>query len=198
MDSLDAEKVKKITWKRSRSRMDVKTDSEDSSITCKEVSEKRPCYDSTRFSSIRRNSNLDQQFVLPVLTTSKVDKWCSDISTVITGTACRGRGPPVGSVDIGVGKSSYYFCIALPGVKQEPGEFECDIQKDGKVWVRGVTSTGRKIVNKHSRVFEMKIQQQCSPGPFTLFFSLPGPVNPALFRPNFRSDGIFEAVVTKI
>ncbi|KAG6408486.1 hypothetical protein SASPL_131499 [Salvia splendens] len=76
-------------------------------------------------------------------------------------------------------------------------EFSCDVQRDGKVCVRGVTSTGGKIVQKYSRVYEMKFQQQSPPGPFTLFFNLPGPVDPRLFSPHFRSDGIFEAVVAK-
>lgn len=77
------------------------------------------------------------------------------------------------------------------------GEFSCEIQRDGKVCVRGVTSTGGKIVQKYSRVYEMKFQQQSPPGPFKLFFSLPGAVDPRLFSPHFRPDGIFEAVVAK-
>ncbi|XP_019244817.1 PREDICTED: increased DNA methylation 3-like isoform X3 [Nicotiana attenuata] len=112
--------------------------------------------------------------------------------------ACKGAtGPPVGVVDIGVSEAAYYFRIALPGVKKDPGEFSCEIEKDGKVLIRGLTSTGGRTVSRYSRVFDMKIQQQCSSGPFTLSFSLPGPVDPRLFSPNFRSDGIFEAVVVK-
>lgn len=71
------------------------------------------------------------------------------------------------------------------------------MNRDGQVCIRGVTSTGGKTVTKYSRVFEMKFQQQCAPGPFSLYFSLPGPVDPTLFSPNFRSDGIFEGVVAK-
>jgi len=44
----------------------------------------------------------------------------------------------------------------------------------------------------------MKTQQLCYPGPFTISFSLPGPVDPRLFAPNFRDDGIFEGVVIKL
>ncbi|GER36662.1 HSP20-like chaperones superfamily protein [Striga asiatica] len=188
MDSLDTEKVKKIIWKKRKTELDTKADSANSSVTCKERDEKRQCCDSTQVSSILMHSNLAQPFVLPVLPTQKVDKCCSNISTVFTGTACRGSGPPVGTVDIGIGKFSYYFCIALPGVKHGPGEFYCHVQSDGKVRVEGVTSTGGKIVEKYSRVFEMKIQQQCPTGPFTLFFTLPGPVDPNKFFPTFRSD----------
>ncbi|KAH0680743.1 hypothetical protein KY284_021828 [Solanum tuberosum] len=41
------------------------------------------------------------------------------------------------------------------------GEFNCEIEKDGKVLIRGVTSTGGRTVSSYSRVFDMKIQQQC-------------------------------------
>ncbi|GJW93362.1 probable inorganic phosphate transporter 1-9 [Tanacetum coccineum] len=81
--------------------------------------------------------------------------------------------------------------------KVEHCQFSCEIEQNGIVHVRGETSTGGKIVTRHSRVFEMKFQQQSPPGPFTLSFSLPGPVDPRLFYPNFRSDGIFEAIVMK-
>lgn len=76
------------------------------------------------------------------------------------------------------------------------GKFSCEIESAGMVHVRGLTSGGRTI-RKPSRVFEMKFQQLCPPGPFTLSFSLPGPVDPRQFAPNFRSDGIFEGVVIK-
>lgn len=46
----------------------------------------------------------------------------SSVSIVFGGTACTGgTGPPIGAVDIGVSKSAYYFRIALPGVKKDPG-----------------------------------------------------------------------------
>lgn len=76
------------------------------------------------------------------------------------------------------------------------GKFSCEIESAGNVHVRGLT-TGGKTIRKPSRVFEMKFQQLCPPGPFTLSFTLPGPVDPRLFAPNFRSDGIFEGVIIK-
>ncbi|KAL6573375.1 hypothetical protein OROHE_001834 [Orobanche hederae] len=189
--SMGSGTVKKIIWKRSKTAVD---DDEDS----KERGEKRSRCDSLRLPALPSSRSSSQTFVLPLLPVPKVKEWCSNTSTVFTGTACGvGSGPPVGAVDIGVSKYAYYFCIALPGVKKDPGEFSCEIRRDGKVCVEGVTSTGGEIVKKHSRVFEMKIQQQCPPGPFTVFFSLPGPVDPKLFYPTFRSDGIFEAVVAK-
>ncbi|KAL0368753.1 UNVERIFIED_CONTAM: Increased DNA methylation 3 [Sesamum calycinum] len=197
MDSLDHGKVKKIVWKRSKTAPGVDDEREDPD-KCEDAGKKKHHYDSLQLSTLPTMSSAAQPFALPLLPIPKVEEWCSNTSIVFTGTACRGRtGPPVGVVDIGVSKSAYYFCVALPGVKKDPGEFSCEIQRDGKVCVRGVTSTGAKTVTKYSRVFEMKFQQQCPPGPFTLFFSLPGPVDPRLFSPTFRSDGIFEAVVAK-
>lgn len=76
------------------------------------------------------------------------------------------------------------------------GQFSCEIEPNGKVHLEGFTSGGNPI-KKRSRVFQMKVQQVCPPGPFTLSFSLPGPVDPRLFAPNFGSDGIFEGVILK-
>ncbi|KAL8491548.1 hypothetical protein ACS0TY_023229 [Phlomoides rotata] len=165
---------------------------------CKFGGEKTSPCDSLQLSTYPGTRDTAQPFALPLLPTLKVEEWCSNTSIFLSGTARTGvMGPPVGVVDIGVSKSAYYFCTAVPGVKQDPGEFSCEIQRDGKVCVRGVTSTGEKIVKKYSREFEMKFQQQCPPGPFVLNFNLPGPVDPRLISPRLRSDGIFEAVVAK-
>lgn len=77
------------------------------------------------------------------------------------------------------------------------GEFNCEIERDGMVHIRGVTSTGGKTVSKYYRVFTMTLLQQCPPGAFTVSFRLPGPVDPRLFSPSFGCDGIFEGVVVK-
>ncbi|PIN06405.1 hypothetical protein CDL12_21035 [Handroanthus impetiginosus] len=196
MDNLDPSKVKKIIWKRSKGQLHVDGEREDLD-KCEDEGDKKYHFDSLQLSTFPTSSNQAQSFALPLVPIPKVEEWCSNASIVFTGTVRGGTGPPVGVVDIGVSKSAYYFCIALPGVKKDPGEFSCEIQRDGKVCVRGVTTTGGKTVTKYSRVFEMKFQQQCPPGPFTLFFSLPGPVDPRLSAPIFRSDGIFEAVVAK-
>ena len=45
--------------------------------------------------------------------------------------------------------------------------------------------------------YEMTVQQLPSPGPFTITFNLPGPVDPRVCSPEFRADGIFEAIVMK-
>ncbi|KAL2489427.1 increased DNA methylation 3-like [Forsythia ovata] len=198
MDTLDSEKmVKRIVRGRTRTKLDV-DDLEKDSSKCQDHEEKSHDKDSLQVSAFPGASNLDKPYMMPLLPIPNVERYYLNASLILTGTACKGgTGPPVGAVDIGVSKSAYYFRISLPGVKKDPGQFSCEIERDGKVSIRGVTSTGVKTVSKYSRVFEMKFQQQCPPGPFTLCFSLPGPVDPRLFSPYFRSDGIFEAVVAK-
>ncbi|XP_028073773.1 increased DNA methylation 3-like [Camellia sinensis] len=147
---------------------------------------------------MEKGSNLDGPFMMPLLLVPNASQSNSKASVILTGTATRGGTVlAVGVVDIGVSKSAYFFQVALPGIRKDPGQFSCEIERDGKDHVRGVTSTGGKTVLRHSRIYEMKFQQQCPPGPFTLSFSLLGPVDPRLFSPHFRSDGILEAVVLK-
>lgn len=147
---------------------------------------------------VPRVEDYDGPFVMRLLRVPKVEPLNLNPCIVFTGSASRGvTGPAIGAVDIGVSKNAYFFQVALPGVKKDPGHFSCEVELDGKVHIRGITSTGGRTVERHSRVYEMKFQQQCPPGPFTLSFNLPGPVDPRLFSPNFRSDGILEAVVTK-
>lgn len=77
-----------------------------------------------RRKDIDKCQNLTHPFLMPLLPIPKLDAWCLDTSIVLTGTASRGlTGPPIGVVDIGVAKSAYYFCIAVPGVKRNPGNF---------------------------------------------------------------------------
>ncbi|XP_065881950.1 increased DNA methylation 3 [Euphorbia lathyris] len=106
--------------------------------------------------------------------------------------------PPseVNIVDIGESEEAYLFRVALPGVRTDFCEFSCDIKSNGEVQIEG-SVTGGRIIRKRSRVFYMRIQQLWSAGPFSVSFNLPGPVDPRLFSPNFRNDGIFEGVVIK-
>ncbi|KAL5778416.1 hypothetical protein ACOSP7_011342 [Xanthoceras sorbifolium] len=139
----------------------------------------------------------DGPVIMPLLTVPSVEEHMSASSITLTGTASKGIvGPSVGVVDIGVSEPAYFFRVALPGVRRDYCQFSCEIESDGKVHIQGSTSGGETI-RKRSRVFQMKFQQLCPPGPFTVSFSLPGPVDPRLFSPNFRSDGIFEGVVIK-
>ncbi|XP_058773798.1 increased DNA methylation 3 [Vicia villosa] len=148
--------------------------------------------------SYNKMCDSDGPSMMPLISLPHVDDCVRDCSVVLTGTANRGiLGPSIGVLDIGISKAAYLFRVSLPGVKREYNQFSCDIESDGKVEIRGMLSGGRTI-EKQSRIFQMKTQQLCSPGPFTVSFNLPGPVDPRLFAPNFRTDGIFEGVVIKL
>ncbi|KAL9235053.1 hypothetical protein vseg_009853 [Gypsophila vaccaria] len=104
-------------------------------------------------------------------------------------------GPLVGKVNIGEDADSYLFRVAIPGVARE--EFTCDVAPDGNILIKGVTTTGEKIVYKHSMKFEMLTQNLCPPGPFSISFKLPGPVDSQRFTAHFGIDGTFEGLVKK-
>ncbi|KAH1051891.1 hypothetical protein AAZX31_08G183000 [Glycine max] len=145
----------------------------------------------------KKKCKSDGPTFMPLISIPDIGDCNGDSSLILKGTARRGPfGPSVGVVDIGISKVAYLFRVSLPGVKKDFSQFSCDIESDGRVQIRGVL-TGGSTITKQSRVFQMKIRQLCSPGPFTLSFSLPGPVDPRLFAPNFRPDGIFEGVVIK-
>ncbi|XP_055834073.1 increased DNA methylation 3-like [Solanum dulcamara] len=114
----------------------------------------------------------------------------------LTGTAktCL-IGPPLGLVDIGSSENAYLFRVALPGVRHKCN-IKFDIQKDGRVRIEGAITESEALKNS-PKGYEMKVQQLPSPGPFTISFNLPGPVDPRLCSPHFRSDGILEAIVMK-
>ncbi|BAT86789.1 Increased DNA methylation 3 [Vigna angularis] len=135
---------------------------------------------------------------MPLLSVPDTAVGNQDCSLVLTGTARKGIfGPSVGIVDIGIGEVAYLFRVSLAGVQKNfAGTFSCDVQSNGRVMIKGVV-TGGKIIRKQARVFEMKIQKLCPPGPFTLSFSLPGPVDPRLFVANFRADGLLEGIAIK-
>lgn len=141
--------------------------------------------------------NPEGPVLLPLLSVPSMEACASDPLIVLSGTVKRGVvGPPIGAVDIGVSKVAYFFRVSLPGIRKDFCQFSCEIESNGKVHLQGFTSGGNPI-KKRSRVFQMKLQQLCPPGPFTLSFSLPGPVDPRLFAPNFGSDGIFEGIIIK-
>ncbi|OMP00073.1 hypothetical protein CCACVL1_03469 [Corchorus capsularis] len=145
----------------------------------------------------KRTYERDGPAMMPLLAVPNVDQCISDVSIVLNGTAKKGiAGPQIGVLDIGVSKVAYFFRVALPGVRKDYCEFSCEIESNGTVHIQGSTSGGGTI-KKRSRVFHMTFQQLCPAGAFAMSFSLPGPVDPRLFSPNFRSDGIFEAVVIK-
>ncbi|XP_024004676.1 increased DNA methylation 2 isoform X2 [Eutrema salsugineum] len=77
------------------------------------------------------------------------------------------------------------------------GDFSCQVEENGRVLVRGITTTGEKEVHRYTRVFEMQTQNLCPPGHFSVSFHLPGPVHPHEFSGRFGTDGILEGVVMK-
>ncbi|GAB4835842.1 hypothetical protein Ancab_000758 [Ancistrocladus abbreviatus] len=95
---------------------------------------------------------------------------------VLTGSAAKGMiGPILGKMDIGGHEDSYKFCVSLPGVARE--DCTCDLAPNGHMLIKGVTTTGEKILYKNSMRFE-KLTQNLSPaGYFSISFNLPGPVD---------------------
>lgn len=77
------------------------------------------------------------------------------------------------------------------------GQFSCEVESNGKVQIRGVTTTGEKMVYRYSQVFEMQTQNLSPPGHFSISFRLPGPVDPQQFSGSFGIDGILEGIVMK-
>ena len=47
-------------------------------------------------------------------------------------------------------------------------DFNCDVEPDGKIVIKGVTTTGEKIVCKNSQIFQMQTQNLCPPGHFSI------------------------------
>ncbi|XP_057495214.1 increased DNA methylation 2-like isoform X1 [Actinidia eriantha] len=118
--------------------------------------------------------------------------------SAITGTAAMGHiGQAIGLLDIGECEDSYLFRVSLPGVKRDEREFGCEVENDGKVLIRGVTTTGEMTVYRHSQVFDMQTQNLSPSGNFSISFKLPGPVDPQQFSGNFGTDGILEGFVMK-
>lgn len=76
-------------------------------------------------------------------------------------------------------------------------QFSCKVESDGSVRILGLTETGQAAIIRQERVFVMRYQLQCPPGPFEINFHLPGPVKPSLIASKFGTDGIFEAMVIK-
>ncbi|KAK1277891.1 hypothetical protein QJS04_geneDACA003390 [Acorus gramineus] len=121
----------------------------------------------------------------------------SKTAVSLTGTVAeRELGSLIGLVDIGVCDDAYLFHISLPGVKKDDGNFTCGVESNGRVLIKGFTTTGDSVVYK-KQVFRMKTQNLCSSGPFTISFQLPGPVEPKAFYGNLGSDGILEGIVLR-
>uniref|UniRef100_A0A7N2L457 SHSP domain-containing protein n=1 Tax=Quercus lobata TaxID=97700 RepID=A0A7N2L457_QUELO len=138
---------------------------------------------------------------LPSLSTR--EEWnnavaATKVGVALTGSAAMGKiGPVVGPMDIGESDDSYFFRVSLPGVTRDEKEFSCEVEPDGKIVIKGVTTTGEKIVCKNSQIFQMQSQNLCPPGHFSISFQLPGPVDNQQFSGSFGIDGILEGIVKK-
>ncbi|KAL4304347.1 hypothetical protein GQ457_10G013560 [Hibiscus cannabinus] len=116
----------------------------------------------------------------------------------LIGAAATGSmGPLIGKVEIGELEDSYYFRVTLPGVSMDKSDFNCDIEPDGKVLIRGISTTGEKLVCKDFQVFHMLTQNLCQPGPFSVSFKLPGPVNNQEAT-SCLANGMLEAIAKKM
>ncbi|KDP23533.1 hypothetical protein JCGZ_23366 [Jatropha curcas] len=119
-------------------------------------------------------------------------------AVALSGSAAMGMvGPALGLMDIGESDDAYLFRVSLPGVARDEKEFSCDIEPDGTILIKGVTTTGEKTVCKNSQIFRMQTQNLCPPGHFSITFQLPGPVNHKQFRGHFGNDGMLEGIVKK-
>ncbi|CAL5331955.1 unnamed protein product [Camellia sinensis] len=73
-------------------------------------------------SLVPSTGNLDGPFMMPLLLVPNASQSNSKASVILTGTATRGGTVlAVGVVDIGVSKSAYFFQVALPGIRKDPG-----------------------------------------------------------------------------
>lgn len=125
-------------------------------------------------------------------------KATNKLGVALTGCAAVGKiGPIIGLMDIGECEDSYLFRVSLPGVSRDEGKFSCDIEPDGKVLIKGVTTTGEQIVCKNSQIFHMLTRNLCPPGHFSISFQLPGPVDQQQFSGSFGTDGILEGIIKK-
>ncbi|GAA0157240.1 hypothetical protein LIER_14550 [Lithospermum erythrorhizon] len=116
----------------------------------------------------------------------------------LTGTAALGKvARPIGVMDIGECEDEYIFRVSLPGVMRDEKAFSCDVEPSGKIFIKGITTTGEKTVRRNSMLFEMQTQNLCPPGEFSFSFQLPGPIDHQQLNGIFGSDGIFEGVVKK-
>ncbi|VVA93986.1 unnamed protein product [Arabis nemorensis] len=153
----------------------------------------------------RENENTEKgepaMIFMPSKSTPEFDNLITQTKTgvALTGSAAMGKiGPTIGLVDIAESDDAYYFRVSLPGVSRDEKDFSCEIEPDGKILIKGATTTGEKTVCKHNQIFTMLTQNLCPPGHFTISFQLPGPVSNEEFNGNFGSDGVLEGVVKKL
>ncbi|CAA7037222.1 unnamed protein product [Microthlaspi erraticum] len=74
----------------------------------------------------------------------------------LTGSASMGKiGFPIGEIDIAESDDTYFFRVALPSVSPDEKDFSCNIEPEGTVMIKGITTMGKETVCRHSQVFKM-------------------------------------------
>lgn len=130
MDTIPAEQmVKRLIWKNCGEAMAAKNQNGNCSFLTQFEDDltKQRSSDLKRKSASPTTFNLNMPYMMPLLSIPNMEEHSSRASIVLTGTAKKaGAGPSVGAVDIGVSKSAYFFRVALPGVKQDPGTLFCN------------------------------------------------------------------------
>lgn len=125
MDTLPSEhKAKRMIWENCEEAVAAKDPHGNGSFPTQFQDDlsKRRSSDPKQKSTLPTTFNLSMPYMMPLLSIPNMEEYSSRASTVLTGTAKKGgTGPSVGAVDIGVSKSAYFFRVALPGVKQDPG-----------------------------------------------------------------------------
>lgn len=90
-----------------------------------------------------------------------------------------------------------FVCLKLVDFVVDAGAFQCEVESDGRVVIKGETVTGEKKIYRFTQTFVMQTQNMCPPGPFSISFQLPGPVDPQKFSGSFGQDAILEGIVMK-
>ncbi|XP_017254666.1 increased DNA methylation 3-like [Daucus carota subsp. sativus] len=112
-----------------------------------------------------------------------------------TGTASKGTvGASLGKVDISASEKAYSFQVALAGVCGNQSNMKCSVRDDGRVKIEGVVTDSS--LRSDGVLYEVKVQEFSPPGPFSISFDLPGPVDPRLTAFDFK-HGILDATVMK-
>ncbi|KAK4753073.1 hypothetical protein SAY87_021871 [Trapa incisa] len=122
-----------------------------------------------------------------------------DINLVsLSGTINEGNiAPNVGLLDIGVSDSAYLFRLALPGILKEPNGLKCEVNHSGRVQIQADMASPSARKDSLPGTFRFITPQLSLPGPFSVSFNLPGPVDARLFTPITRQDGVLEVVIMK-
>lgn len=74
---------------------------------------------------------------------------------------------------------------------------KCDVHHSGRVQIQADLAGLPATKDCPQGTFRFITPQLTSPGPFSVSFNLPGPVDARLFTPIARQDGVLEVVIVK-